>query len=620
MYGLVKKVVIADNLAIVANSVFAAPGDHSGFALLAGVYAFAMQIYCDFSGYTDMARGIGFVLGYDVGVNFRFPYFAIGVRDFWSRWHISLSTWLRDYLYIPLGGNRAARPRWMANIMTTMLLGGLWHGANWTFVVWGAIHGVWIVVEHEFVRWRKASGRVAARSRFAMVAKAVLTFHMVCITWVFFRADSVADAVMFFTGITRSTRSRCSSSAGSCTGRACRTWRSGTGSCSGCSCGRPRRSRSASGDSRGMTLSTSSSESRGSPPTWTTRGLRRLAKESVLSLVALLLTAAACELLFLATDNFGLVTRTMAAEMSAAAGEDIYVGRAWRRFEMAVPRKLNVEGYNWDEFDAVPNRPLRVLVMGDSYVEAFQVPRREHFATRAMHEVPGVQLVCVGRGGYYLPLQWATFRDDVPTLFGTDEKYPPIDAVLFCVRRHGIVRIAHGRNTYDIAKPPQPWQYLAKRDVTTWIRHKRGAVLKLGLPGYSFLADRTGDWLSLDLDRSGITVDDAALDRAEQTLAAEVIAPLARRCEESGLPFAFMYIPTINEVERPDSKVAPAGARVLRLLREGGHDVVSAHSDLRGRPDAFFESDHHLNAEGHRLLSTTAVRALQNHILPRLER
>ncbi len=202
LYGLIKKVVVADNIARVANVVFAAPEEYWGVGVLLGTYAFAFQIYCDFSGYTDMARGIGAVLGYDIGLNFNFPYFAVGVRDFWSRWHISLSTWLRDYLYITLGGNRVPRLRAMANIMATMLLGGLWHGANWTFVVWGFIHGVWINLEHALERRGfTMSGRTTGF--WPRLLGTFLTFHLVCITWIFFRADTVQDSFSILLGLFR---------------------------------------------------------------------------------------------------------------------------------------------------------------------------------------------------------------------------------------------------------------------------------------------------------------------------------------------------------------------------------------------------------------------------------
>ena len=140
-WGLYQKIVIADNVAPIANAVFNSPAHHTAGATLAAVLAFTVQIYCDFCGYSNMARGLARCLGFDLMINFNQPYFARSPSEFWQRWHISLSRWLRDYLYIPLGGNRGGRLKMYRNLMITMLLGGLWHGASWTFVAWGAFHG-----------------------------------------------------------------------------------------------------------------------------------------------------------------------------------------------------------------------------------------------------------------------------------------------------------------------------------------------------------------------------------------------------------------------------------------------------------------------------------------------
>ena len=150
--GFIKKACIADAVAPFADRYFAAPWNFTAASAWVGVLFYAIQIYCDFSGYTDMAIACARLLGYELPINFRFPYFARNISDFWHRWHISLSSWLRDYLYIPLGGNRG--PRWFVyrNIMITMLLGGLWHGGAWTFVIWGGLHGVALVVHREWVR------------------------------------------------------------------------------------------------------------------------------------------------------------------------------------------------------------------------------------------------------------------------------------------------------------------------------------------------------------------------------------------------------------------------------------------------------------------------------------
>ena len=157
-----------------------------------GTLAFSGQIFCDFAGYTTTAIGLSLVLGFSLIDNFRYPYAAIGFSDFWRRWHISLSTWLRDYLYIPLGGNRKGNVRTYVNLMLTMLLGGLWHGAAWTFVVWGGLHGLYLGVER-FLQ-RKFAGRDLLKSAVAKFGVALLTYFLVNITWVFFRAQDFGTA------------------------------------------------------------------------------------------------------------------------------------------------------------------------------------------------------------------------------------------------------------------------------------------------------------------------------------------------------------------------------------------------------------------------------------------
>ena len=186
--GLVKKTVIADELARnVVDPVFNDPGAHSGLEVLLAIYGFAAQIYCDFSGYTDMAIGTALLLGFVLPQNFNRPYLASSLQEFWRRWHMTLSRWLRDYLYIPLGGSRDGPRRTYRNLMLTMLLGGLWHGAAWTFVIWGGIHGGALSAE----RW--------ARERwqgFHMPTWAgwFITFHVVCLAWVFFRSPDLSTA------------------------------------------------------------------------------------------------------------------------------------------------------------------------------------------------------------------------------------------------------------------------------------------------------------------------------------------------------------------------------------------------------------------------------------------
>jgi alginate O-acetyltransferase complex protein AlgI len=195
-WGLTKKVVVADNLATFVNDLFGRwQAIDGGLALLA-VYAFAFQIYCDFSGYTDAARGIAKCLGIELALNFNLPYFATSPKDFWARWHISLSTWLRDYLYIPLGGNRGGPAMHYRNLMLTMVIGGLWHGAAWTFIAWGFYQGL-ILVAH-----RLAEPYLARVQPSEPVDRAcwtglrmVVTFHLVCLGWLIFRADSMAQVV-----------------------------------------------------------------------------------------------------------------------------------------------------------------------------------------------------------------------------------------------------------------------------------------------------------------------------------------------------------------------------------------------------------------------------------------
>ncbi|HEX4614052.1 MAG TPA: MBOAT family O-acyltransferase [Urbifossiella sp.] len=199
LWGLFKKVVVADNLGAIADRSFTDPGALNAFSALVAVYAFAWQIYCDFSGYTDMARGCAKWFGFELVVNFAVPYLAVDPADFWRRWHISLSTWLRDYLYIPLGGSRGGPARTYANLMLTMLLGGLWHGASWTFVLWGLYHGLLLVA------YRVAAPDLSARRRsaFGRVAHQVFFFHLVCVGWVLFRAASFENLMDFLAAFGR---------------------------------------------------------------------------------------------------------------------------------------------------------------------------------------------------------------------------------------------------------------------------------------------------------------------------------------------------------------------------------------------------------------------------------
>ena len=195
LVGLFKKVVIADNMAFVVNGIFGSePSKLSGLDCLMGVYAFAFQVYGDFSGYSSIAQGIAKWLGFDLMTNFRMPYFAQTPGDFWRRWHISLSTWLRDYLYIPLGGNRHGTWQTYRNLMLTMFLGGLWHGANWTFVAWGVLHGALLCAYRPFERRLRPAEPSARPRAWRSIIAAFIMFHFVCAGWLLFRADTIGQA------------------------------------------------------------------------------------------------------------------------------------------------------------------------------------------------------------------------------------------------------------------------------------------------------------------------------------------------------------------------------------------------------------------------------------------
>lgn len=193
--GLFKKAVISDYISVnFVERIFDNPALYSGIENLFGVYGYALQIYCDFSGYSDMAIGIALLLGFRFPMNFNSPYKACSITDFWHRWHISLSTWLRDYLYISLGGNRKGRFRTYLNLFFTMLLGGLWHGASWNFVIWGAFHGI-ALSTHKF--WRSVTGKQKGENSHGIrkFFAVVITFHFVCFCWIFFRNSSFEASV-----------------------------------------------------------------------------------------------------------------------------------------------------------------------------------------------------------------------------------------------------------------------------------------------------------------------------------------------------------------------------------------------------------------------------------------
>ncbi len=202
LLGLFRKVAIADGVAPTVNAIFADPGSQTWAALVQGMWLFAIQIYGDFCGYSDIARGTSRLLGIELMENFNQPYLSRNITEFWRRWHISLSTWLRDYLYIPLGGNRRGTAMTYRNLMLTMLLGGLWHGARWTFVAWGAIHGV-ALAAHKYRLERGGRGPVAAGGRWTLrdIGAALATFHLVMLAWIFFRASSFGQAWAYLSGL-----------------------------------------------------------------------------------------------------------------------------------------------------------------------------------------------------------------------------------------------------------------------------------------------------------------------------------------------------------------------------------------------------------------------------------
>ena len=196
-WGFFKKIVIADNLALMVNQVYNNPTDYEGITLIIATVFFAFQIYCDFSGYSDIAIGAAQVMGFRLMENFRRPYFSKSISEFWSRWHISLSSWFRDYLYIPLGGNRVIKWRWYYNLFITFLVSGLWHGANWTFVIWGGLHGFYLVFAIVTAKQRntlaKAIGLTSRPTLYKWV-QVLSVFALVLFSWVFFRANNIGEA------------------------------------------------------------------------------------------------------------------------------------------------------------------------------------------------------------------------------------------------------------------------------------------------------------------------------------------------------------------------------------------------------------------------------------------
>lgn len=197
LWGMIKKVVVADRLALITDPIFDHPHNHTGVTLAIGAIFFAFQIYCDFSGYSDIALGAARVMGFNLMVNFNHPYLATTISDFWRRWHISLSTWFRDYLYISLGGNRVSFIRKNFNLFFVFLISGLWHGANWTFIIWGALHGFYLVFASLTISVRQKINDFIGLTKIPVLYKLsqqMITFVLVTLAWVFFRANTVKDA------------------------------------------------------------------------------------------------------------------------------------------------------------------------------------------------------------------------------------------------------------------------------------------------------------------------------------------------------------------------------------------------------------------------------------------
>ncbi len=187
-FGFFKKVVIADRLAIVVGDAYSNPNHSNGLTLLLATLFFTIQIYCDFSGYSDIAIGSAKVMGFKLMDNFKTPYFSKNISDFWNRWHISLSTWFKDYLYIPLGGNRVAEWHWYINILVVFIVSGFWHGANYTFLVWGALHGFYLVIYNVFKKYIKVT--------IPDILGVIVTFFLASFAWIFFRANNLSDAIL----------------------------------------------------------------------------------------------------------------------------------------------------------------------------------------------------------------------------------------------------------------------------------------------------------------------------------------------------------------------------------------------------------------------------------------
>jgi alginate O-acetyltransferase complex protein AlgI len=204
LWGLFMKLVIADRLAIYVNAVYNNAGQHTGKTLALATVFFAFQIYCDFAGYSNIAIGAAKVMGFKLMTNFNRPYFSRSISEFWKRWHISLSTWFKDYLYISLGGNRVSIPRWYFNLFIVFAISGLWHGANWTYIIWGAINGFYLVFAIVTENWRKKINKVIHLDRMPRIHNYLqigITFVLACFAWIFFRASTTNDAIYILKSI-----------------------------------------------------------------------------------------------------------------------------------------------------------------------------------------------------------------------------------------------------------------------------------------------------------------------------------------------------------------------------------------------------------------------------------
>lgn len=194
-WGLVQKIVVADRISEYVDYVYAHPESYGTTTILLTLFLYSIQIYCDFAGYSNMAIGIGRMLGFNICTNFNFPYFSTSIRDFWKKWHISLTSWLTEYVYFSLGGNRVKEWRWMLNILIVFLVSGIWHGAAWTFVIWGAIHGIYQIIEHYII------GRKKFNSNWVKLIASIILFCIVSFAWVFFRANSMEQAWLVLSSI-----------------------------------------------------------------------------------------------------------------------------------------------------------------------------------------------------------------------------------------------------------------------------------------------------------------------------------------------------------------------------------------------------------------------------------